>query len=91
MAVVPHNACSKPQLKKKIRSITLIIWGKGGLKKMPKISCFVSNKYQVVTHVSKVFKIIVRSVALVTKKIWAILEFLYGPDFLQPCTRYPMH
>ena len=60
---------------------------------MQKIFVFVINKYQYVTHVStsifqglfknKVF----RSVALVIKKVWAILDsFLHTPDFLPPCT-----
>jgi len=41
------------------------------------------NKYQSVTHVSScilqgLFKnIVLRSVALVTKKLWAILEFFF--------------
>ena len=48
-----------------------------GLKKGEK------NKYQSVTHVSScilqgLFKnIVLRSVALVTKKLWAILEFFF--------------
>ena len=50
---------------------------------MLKIFFFVKNKYQSVTHVSTpifqgLFKnIVFRSVALVIKKLWAILDFFY--------------
>ena len=50
---------------------------------MLKIIFFVENKYQSVTHVSTsifqgLFKnIVFRSVALVIKKLWAILDFFF--------------
>ena len=53
---------------------------------------FDQNKYQRVTHVSKsifqgLFKNkVFRSVALVSKMLWAILDFLHRPDFLPLCT-----
>ena len=60
---------------------------------MLKIFFFVKNKYQSVTNVSTfifqgLFKnIVFRSVALVIKKLLAILDFfLHTPDFLPPCT-----
>ena len=53
---------------------------------------FVLNKYQNVTHVSTcifrgLFKnIVFRSVALVTKKLWAILDFFFTDrTFFPPC------
>ena len=66
-------------------------WKKG--QKNVKIFFFVLKKYQSVTHVSTfifqgIFKnIVFRSVALVIKKLWAILDFFFNtPDFLPPCT-----
>ena len=50
---------------------------------MKKIFLFCFNKYQSATHVSTcifqgLFKnIVFRSVALVTKKLWAILDFFF--------------
>ena len=64
---------------------------KKGLKNEKNL-VFVLNKYQSVTHVSTcsfqgLFKnIVFRYVALVTKKLWAILDFFHRPDFLPPCT-----
>ena len=61
-------------------------------KKVKKVYIFFF-KYQSVTHVSTLifqglFKnIVFRSVALVIKKLWAILDFfLPTRDFLPPCT-----
>ena len=58
-------------------------------KKWKKIFFFVLNKYQSVTHVSTcifqgLFKnIVFRSEALVTKKLWDILDFfLHTLEFL---------
>ena len=60
---------------------------------MKKIFLFCFNKYQSATHVSTcifqgLFKnIVFRSVALVTKKLWAILDFFFTDwTFLSPCT-----
>ena len=58
---------------------------------------FVLNKYQSVTHVSTcifqgLFKnIVLRSVALVTKKLWAILDFFFTDrTFFRPVP-YPIN
>ena len=81
-----HSPIFHGQLKeKKIRPITSIVWVLGRVEKMPKKGkknekkiFFVSNKYESVAHVSTcifqgLFKYIVfRSVASVTKKLWAI-------------------
>jgi len=89
-------------LKKKIRPIASIVWVQGrvekkrqkGVRKMKKYFCFVLNKYQSVTHVSiSIFhglykNIVLRYVALVTKKLWAILDF-FSKDrtFFPTCTK----
>ena len=69
---------------------------KKGSTKWKKNIFFVLNKYQSVTHVSTcifqgLFKnIVFRSVALVIKKLWAILDFFFytlrSPDLLPPYT-----
>ena len=47
-------------------------------KKVKKEKHFFSNKYQSVTHVStSIFQGLFRSVALVMKKLWAILDFFF--------------
>ena len=62
------------------------------VQKGKKIVIFISflNKYQNVIHVStSIFQwlLVFRSVALVIKKLWAILYFfLHRPDFLPPYT-----
>ena len=91
-----HSPIFQGQLKeKKIRPITLIVWVLEGLKKclkkgqkIEKNIFFVLIKYHSLTHVSTcifqgLFKnIVFRSVALVTKKLWAILDLLFHrPDF----------
>ena len=97
-----HSPIFQGQLKvKKIRPITLIVWvlgrveknSKKKVKKMKKIFFFVLNKYQSVTHVSTCIfqgllkKIVFRSVALVTKKLWTILDFFFTDrTFFPPCT-----
>ena len=54
---------------------------------------FVLNKYQSVTHVStSIFqglfrKIFSRSVALVTNKLWAIIDFFSKTGLFAPCTQ----
>ena len=81
-----HSPIFQGQFKKnKIRLITLIVWVLGRVKKMPKkgkkmkkIFFFVLNKYQSVlcdtcfyVHFSRAFKkIVFRSVALITKKLF---------------------
>ena len=69
--------------------------GKNALKKAQKKEkniFLVLNKYQSVTHVSTfIFKglfkdIVFISVALVTKKLWAILDFIIDRIFFPPCT-----
>ena len=40
-------------------------------------------------HFSRLFKnIVFRSVALVTKDLWAILDFFHRPNFFPPCTLF---
>ena len=84
-----HSPIFKANSLKKIRSITFIVWVLGRVEKNAKKdrknvkNIFFLNKHLSVTHVStsifqglfknKVF----RSVALVTKKLWAILEFFF--------------
>ena len=76
--------------KTKIRPIALIVWVLGRVKRWLKIRkkniFFVLNKYQNVTHVSTcIFQVVFRSVALVTKKLWAILDlFFHKPDIFFP-------
>ena len=55
---------------------------------------FILNKYQSVTHVSififqGLFKnIVFRYAAIVTKKLWAILDYFFQrPDFFLPCAK----
>ena len=58
---------------------------------------FVLNKYQSVTHVSRcifqgLFKnIVFRSVAFVTKKLWAILDVFLTQTLFYFLLVYPMH
>ena len=64
---------------------------------MKKIFSFVLNKYQSVTHVSTcifqgLFKnIVFRSVALVTKKLWAILDFFSQTGLFFRPVPYPIN
>ena len=81
---------------KKIRPITLIVWmlwrvEKNAKKKVRKMKkkLFILNKYQSVTHVSififqGLFKnIVFRYAAIVTKKLWAILDFSFCIFFIK--------
>ena len=95
-----HSPFFQGQLiEKKIRSITFIVWVLERVKKMPKKfkKFFFWNKYQSVTHVSTsnfqgLFKnIVFRSVALVIKKLWAILDFFYTLRTFYRPVPYPMH
>ena len=50
-------------------------------KKVKKEKHFFSNKYQSVTHVStSIFQGLFRSVALVTKMLWANLDLFFQTD-----------
>ena len=84
---------------KKIRLVTLI----GRVKKMPKKGrkdvkknvCF-NQIYNFDTCSSSIFKgffktLISRSVALVTKKLWAIIVFFYTDRTFYRPVYYPMH
>ena len=77
-------------IEKKITSITFIVWVLGRVEKMPKKkSKNVKNIFFCLKQISKcdtcfyahfqgLFKnIVFRSVALVIKKLWAILDFLF--------------
>ena len=88
-----HSQIFQGQLiEKKIRSITFIAWVLGRVdknaKKMLKIFFVVLIKYQSVTHVSTsiflvLFKnIVFRSLALVIKNVWAILDLLLHKKIL---------
>ena len=100
-----HSPIIQGQLiEKKIRPITFIVWvlgrveknAKKRLKNVKNIFFCLKQISKCDTcfyiHFSRAFKkYSFRSVALVIKKLWAILDFfLHLPDFLLPGP-YPMH